>query len=39
VVSIEESGKIVYLNSDIRRYDVPNDYKITKEVNGESQTE
>ena len=24
VVSIEESGKIVYLNSDIRRYEVPN---------------
>lgn len=27
VVSIEESGKIVYLNSDIRRYDVDNDYE------------
>lgn len=39
VVSIEESGKIVYLNSDIRRYEVANDYEITKEVNGESQTE
>lgn len=39
VVSIEESGKIVYLNSDIRRYDVPNIYDITNEVNGESNTE
>lgn len=28
VVSIEESGKIVYLNSDIRRYDVDNNYEI-----------
>lgn len=30
VVSIEESGKIVYLNSDIRRYDVDNNYEIDK---------
>jgi hypothetical protein len=26
VVSIEDSGKIVYLNSDIRNYDVTNSY-------------
>jgi hypothetical protein len=30
VVSIEESGKIVYLNSDIRRYDVANEYEVNK---------
>jgi hypothetical protein len=28
VVSIEDSGKIVYLNSDIRSYEVVNDYKV-----------
>jgi hypothetical protein len=36
IVSIEESGKIVYLNSDIRQYQTTATY--SKDVNGTSET-
>lgn len=35
VVSIEDSGKIVYLNTDVRKYEVPNSY----EINGTQYTD
>jgi hypothetical protein len=37
IVSIEDSGKIVYLNSDLLQYDVPNSWTVTNE-DGSSET-